>query len=46
MAYRSGGGVELEATEHRFRADTFVDAAGEDLSDHEPLEVRFRWTGA
>lgn len=46
VAFRSGEGVDLEATEHRFRNDVFVDAAGEDLSDHQPLEVRFRWTAA
>ncbi|MBX3286129.1 MAG: endonuclease/exonuclease/phosphatase family protein, partial [Actinobacteria bacterium] len=44
VAFRSGDGVELEATAHRFHGDTFVDANGEDLSDHEPLEVRFRWS--
>lgn len=46
VAYRSGEGVDLEATSHQFRNDVFVDAAGEDLSDHEPLEVRFRWSPA
>jgi endonuclease/exonuclease/phosphatase (EEP) superfamily protein YafD len=46
VAYRSGGGVELEATSHRFEADTFVDAAGEPLSDHDPLAVGFRWSRA
>jgi hypothetical protein len=42
FAFRSGAGVELEALSHRFRTD-FVDEAGEDLSDHQALEVRFRW---
>lgn len=44
IAFRSGKGVELEALRHRFHGDTFVDADGAALSDHEPLEVRFRWT--
>ena len=43
FAFRSGSGVELEALSHRFRTD-YVDEAGEDLSDHQALEVRFRWT--
>lgn len=43
FAFRSGDGVELEALSHRFRVD-FVDDAGEDLSDHQALEVRFAWT--
>ena len=43
FAFRSGVGVELDALSHRFRTD-YVDAAGEDLSDHQALEVRFRWT--
>lgn len=43
VAYRSGGGVELEATDHAFVPDRFKDAAGADLSDHEPLSVTFRW---
>ncbi len=44
FAFRSGDGVDLEAVSHRFLGDEFVDAEGEDLSDHEPLEVTFRWT--
>ncbi len=44
IAYRSGGGVELTALTHAFLADRFVDASGDALSDHDPLEVRFRWT--
>lgn len=44
VAFRSGGGVELEALSRKWRNDIFVDEAGEDLSDHQPLEVRFRWT--
>jgi endonuclease/exonuclease/phosphatase (EEP) superfamily protein YafD len=46
VAFRSGEGVDLEAISHAFRDDLFVDAAGEDLSDHDPLEVRFRWSPA
>lgn len=46
VAYRSGGGVELEATDHAFLPDRFKDAAGKDLSDHEPLSVTFRWAQA
>ncbi|MCB0988447.1 MAG: endonuclease/exonuclease/phosphatase family protein [Microthrixaceae bacterium] len=45
FAYRSGKGVDLEILTRRFRTD-FVDAAGDDLSDHQALEVRFRWTPA
>jgi hypothetical protein len=44
FAFRSGDGVELEALSHRFLGDEFVDDAGEALSDHEPLEVTFRWS--
>lgn len=44
VAYRSDGGIELEATDYAFVADRFKDAAGKDLSDHEPLSVTFRWT--
>lgn len=43
VAYRSGGGVRLEATGHEFLGDRFVDEDGEDLSDHEPLAVELRW---
>jgi len=46
IAYRSGAGVDLEATAHQFHGDTFVDDAGDPLSDHEPLEVTFRWAPA
>jgi len=44
FAFRSGDGVDLEALTHEFLGDEFVDDAGEALSDHEPLEVTFRWT--
>jgi hypothetical protein len=43
MAFRSGGGVTLDAISHRFADDVFVDEAGEDLSDHPALEVVLRW---
>lgn len=46
VAYRSGEGVELEATLHDFVEERFVDADGEDLSDHPPLHVTFRWAAA
>jgi hypothetical protein len=44
FAFRSGDGVDIEALTHQFLGDEFVDDAGEPLSDHEPLEVTFRWT--
>ena len=43
MAYRSGGGVELEALSWNFETDVFVGPDGEHLSDHEALAVRLRW---
>lgn len=43
IAFRSGDGVELEATSHAFQTDVFVDDQGEDLSDHQALEVVFAW---
>lgn len=46
IAFRSDGGVELEATDHEFPTEQFVDAAGDDLSDHPPLVVGFRWTSS
>ena len=44
IAFRSGEGVDIEVLTHQFLGDEFVDASGEDLSDHEPLQVTFRWT--
>lgn len=44
LAFRSGGGVELEALTHRFERDEFRRDDGVSLSDHDPLAVRFRWT--
>ena len=46
VAFRSGDGVDLTAESHDFRADRFVDAAGEDLSDHQALAVTFAWKQA
>jgi hypothetical protein len=46
IAFRSDGGVELEALSHAFQTDVFVDEAGEDLSDHQALEVVFSWKQA
>jgi endonuclease/exonuclease/phosphatase family metal-dependent hydrolase len=43
IAFRSDGGIELEALSHAFQTDVFVDEAGEDLSDHQALEVVFSW---
>jgi hypothetical protein len=43
IAFRSDDGIELEATSHEFQTDVFVDDAGEDLSDHQALEVVFSW---
>ncbi|HWP67178.1 MAG TPA: endonuclease/exonuclease/phosphatase family protein [Candidatus Limnocylindria bacterium] len=42
--FRSGGDTTIEALSWRFETDIFVDDAGEPLSDHDPLAVRFRWT--
>jgi len=44
LAFRSGGGVEIEAASWRFATDVFVSPDGEALSDHDPLEVRFAWS--
>ena len=46
FAFRSGGGVTIEALSHRFERDVFVDDAGEPLSDHDALAVEFRWSAA
>jgi endonuclease/exonuclease/phosphatase family metal-dependent hydrolase len=46
IAYRSDDGVELEATSHEFQTDVFVDENGDDLSDHQALEVVFSWKPA
>lgn len=46
VAFRSDGGVDLEATSHAFQTDVFVDEDGADLSDHQALEVAFSWRAA
>lgn len=46
VAYRDGGGVDLTALSHEFPVERFRDPAGEDLSDHPPVVVRFRWDDA
>lgn len=44
MAFRSSDSIGIEALSHRFHGEEFVNDQGDALSDHEPLEVRFRWT--
>ncbi len=46
IAFRSGDGIELEALSHEFQTEVFVDEEGEDLSDHQALEVVFSWKQA
>ena len=46
VAFRSGAGVDLAVLDYGVEGDTFVDAAGKDLSDHQPVAVTFRWTPA
>ncbi len=43
VAYREGVGVALTPLSRAFETDEFVDEAGEALSDHPPLSVRFRY---
>jgi protocatechuate 3,4-dioxygenase beta subunit len=43
FVFRSGGGVELQALDHHFEREVFVDGAGAPLSDHDALAVTFRW---
>jgi hypothetical protein len=43
FAFRSDGGVEIEPLTWRFEVEKFVDGAGEALSDHDALAVRWRW---
>lgn len=43
IAFRSDDGIELTPTSHEFQTDVFVDEQGEDLSDHQALEVVFGW---
>ena len=44
FAYRNGGSFNLQPLLWQFEAEKFRDPAGEDLSDHEPLLVTWRWT--
>jgi hypothetical protein len=44
FAFRSGGGITLEALSHQFEREKFERADGEPLSDHDALAVTFRWT--
>ncbi len=44
FAFRSAAGIALEPLSWRFEAEKFRDASGEDLSDHEPLKVEWRWS--
>jgi endonuclease/exonuclease/phosphatase family metal-dependent hydrolase len=44
IAYRNSDTVTLEPLTHRFETDKFIGEEGEDLSDHPPLAVTFRWT--
>ena len=46
IAYRSGGGVVLQATSHDLPRARFRTASGEDLSDHPPVVVEFDWDRA
>jgi hypothetical protein len=43
VAFRNGGGVTLEPLDWRWEDQKFVDDAGEDLSDHPPVAVDWRW---
>ncbi len=42
--FRSGDGVSLTPTAHRFERDVFVNEVGGPLSDHDPLAVEWDWT--
>jgi hypothetical protein len=43
FAYRGSSTVQLEPLELTFPEERFRSAAGEDLSDHPPVVVRWRW---
>lgn len=45
-AFRSDAGVTLEPLRHENPTADFTRDDGEDLSDHPPLAVRFRWSAA
>lgn len=42
--FRSADDLTLEPTRHTFAREAFVDAAGEPLSDHDPLAVDWSWS--
>jgi hypothetical protein len=44
FVFRSGGGVHLDALDHRFEREKFRRADGEPLSDHDALAVTFSWS--
>ncbi|MDZ7733645.1 MAG: endonuclease/exonuclease/phosphatase family protein [Acidimicrobiia bacterium] len=46
FAFRSDDDVELEPTSWNFETEVFQDDAGEPLSDHDALAVRFTWSTA
>lgn len=46
IAARSSDAVDLEVTELESPADRFVDANGDDLSDHQPVVASFSWSAA
>lgn len=43
FAYRSGGGIDLDAISIDFPRDRFSDASGRPLSDHPPVVATFGW---
>ena len=44
FVFRSGGGVHLDALDHRFELEKFRRADGQPLSDHDALAVTFGWS--
>jgi hypothetical protein len=44
LAFRNGGGLDLEPVTWEFQTETFVDPGGEPLSDHDALAVSWRWS--
>lgn len=42
-AFRNSDTLEFAVTYHHFEVEKFVDPAGEPLSDHDALAVRFTW---
>jgi len=43
VAFRNGEGVELGVLDRLVESELFVDDAGEQLSDHQAVSVRFGW---